>query len=343
MDALVLTQRHVGKIVELCGRDLFADLVIDRLHRALAGRSRGVAPPRAGFGRGPGDTGAIEWMPYHLPGECMTLKTVSYTPSLPTVPQYLPSLSGTLARFDDVTGRLTAVCDARLLTAVRTGAASAVASRMLALPESRVLGLVGAGAQAVTQAHALSRLFPLTEILVHDVEASHAASFRDRVGFLDLEVRRAGLAELAARADIICTATTVAVGEGPVLSAEGLQPHVHINAVGADSVGRTELPLPLLRVALVVPDHLDQARHEGECQQLSEPEIGPRLSAVCAHPERWAPYRNRTTVFDSTGYALEDHVALDVLIQMAKETGVGERMLMEHVPIDALDPYTFGD
>ncbi|ANP54740.1 ornithine cyclodeaminase/alanine dehydrogenase-like protein (mu-crystallin family) [Streptomyces griseochromogenes] len=343
MDALVLTQRHVGKIVELCGRDLFADLVIDRLHRALAEKGKGAAPARAGFSRCPGDTGAIEWMPYHIPGDCMTLKTVSYTPTRTTKRQYLPVINGTLTRFDDETGRLTAVCDARLLTAVRTGAASAVASRMLALPESRVLGLVGAGAQAVTQAHALSRVFPLEKILVHDIEPGHAASFADRVRFLDLEVRPADPAELVASADIICTATTVAVGAGPVLSADGIQPHVHINAIGADFVGKTELPLPLLREALVVPDHLDQARHEGECQQLSEPEIGPRLSAVCSHPERWAPYRHRMTVFDSTGYALEDHVALDVLIQLAAETGVGERMLMEHLPVDALDPYTFAD
>ncbi|WP_244184053.1 ornithine cyclodeaminase family protein [Streptomyces cellostaticus] len=331
----------MGKIVELCGRDVFADLVIDRLHRALAEKSKGVAPARAGFSRCHGDTGSIEWMPYHVPGDCMTLKTVSYTPFRTTKRQYLPVISATLTRFDDETGRLTAMCDARLLTAIRTGAASAVASRLLARPESRVLGLVGAGAQAVTQAHALSRVFPLEQILVHDIEASHAASFADRVRFLDLQVRPAGLAELVATADIICTATTVGVGEGPVLSADGLQPHAHINAVGADLVGKTELPLPLLRAALVVPDHLDQARHEGECQQLSEPEIGPRLSAVCSHPERWAPYRHRTTVFDSTGHALEDHVALDVLLQLAAETGVGERMLMEHLPDDALDPYTF--
>ncbi|MEV6949316.1 ornithine cyclodeaminase family protein [Streptomyces sp. NPDC051172] len=341
VDTLVLTQRHVGKIVDLCGRDRFMELVIDRLHLALAEPDHGVAPARDGFTRCPGGTGVIEWMPYHVPAGSMTLKTVSYTPTNPVSRHQLPTINGTLTRFDDETGRLVAVCDAGLLTAVRTGAASAVASRLLARPESGVLGLVGAGAQAVTQAHALSRVFPIEEILVHDAEPSHADSFAERVGFLNLTVRRAALAELVSASDIICTATTVGVGQGPVLPAEGLRGHVHINAVGADLVGKTELPLSLLRSALVVPDHMDQARHEGECQSLTEDDIGPQLSAVCRESGDWTSYRDSMTVFDSTGYAIEDHVALDVLIELAEETGAGERLLIEHLPVDALNPYAF--
>ncbi|MEU9523353.1 ornithine cyclodeaminase family protein [Streptomyces sp. NPDC048224] len=343
MQTLVLTQQHVGKIVGLLGRDRFTERVIDRLQAALGDPHHGTAPARDGFTRCPGDSGVVEWMPYHVPDESMTLKTVSYTPANPTSRHRLPTINGTLTRFDDETGRLVAVCDAGLLTAVRTGAASAVASRLLARPDSRVLGLVGAGAQAVTQAHALSRVFPIEEILVHDCEPDHAASFLDRTDFLNRKVRQADPAELAAAADIICTATTVGVGQGPVLPDEGLRDHVHINAVGADLVGKTELPLSLLRSALVVPDHLAQARNEGECQRLAEDEIGPDLSTVCRDPESWVKHREGRTVFDSTGYALEDHVALDVLIELAEETGIGERMLIEHLPTDALDPYAFAN
>lgn len=83
-------------------------------------------------------------MPHHDPGRSITIKTVAYTPSNPGTFQ-LPTIIGSLTRYDDVTGRLLAVCDGILPTAIRTGAASAIASRLLARPDSRVLGLVGAG------------------------------------------------------------------------------------------------------------------------------------------------------------------------------------------------------
>ncbi|MGK5548504.1 ornithine cyclodeaminase family protein [Streptomyces sp. URMC 127] len=346
METLILTQQHVAKLIGTCGRDRFMDLMTDRLQQAFAAAGTagpaGSTPPRDGFLRGQGGTGVIEWMPYHRPGQAMTLKTVSYTPANPRT-HGLPTINGSVTRFDDTTGRLTALCDGGLLTAVRTGAASAVASRLLALPGSRTLGVIGAGAQAVSQAHALSRVFPLERILVHDTDPGHAQSFSARVDFLGLDVRVTRPEEIEPLADIICTATSVGVGEGPVLPGTRLRPHVHINGVGADLVGKTELPAHVLTSAFVVPDHLAQARREGECQQLPASAIGPELPQLAAAPEQAAAHRDDVTVFDSTGFALEDHVALDVLLELAEAAGIGDRLLVEHLPSDALDPYSFVD
>ncbi|MGP3953443.1 ornithine cyclodeaminase family protein [Streptomyces sp. 7N604] len=342
VETLVLTQQHVAKLVSSGGRDRFMDLMIDRLRKAFvaARESNGTTPPREGFLRCPGETGVIEWMPHHQPGSSMTLKTVAYTPSNPAEFR-LPTIIGSLTRYDDVTGRLLAVCDGILPTAIRTGAASAIASSLLALPGGRVLGLIGAGAQAVTQAHALSRVFPLERILVYDIDETHAASYADRVDFLGLEVRIASVAEIEANADIICTVTSVGVGEGPVLTGEHLQSHVHINAIGADLVGKFEVPKALLESAFVAPDHVAQALREGECQQLEPGDLGPDLMALCADPRAAEEFRDRITIFDSTGFALEDHVAFDVLLELAEEAGVGERVRLEHLPEDALNPYSF--
>ncbi|MCF1594975.1 ornithine cyclodeaminase family protein [Streptomyces muensis] len=340
METTVLTRQHVAKLVKEGGNDRFMDRMIVRLQEAFTASAKGVTPARDGFVRGPRNAAILEWMPHHDPGRSITIKTVAYTPSNPAT-FHLPTIIGSLTRYDDVTGRLLAVCDGVLLTAIRTGAASAIASRLLARPDSRVLGLVGAGAQAVTQAHALSRVFPLERILVHDIEPAHARSFADRVDFLGLDVRSVDRAELEAEADIICTVTSVGVGEGPVLSGEHLRRHVHINAIGADLIGKVELPRSVLKSAFVTPDHRAQALREGECQQLEPGDLGPDLMTLCAEPETAARFRDRTTVFDSTGFALEDHVALDVILELAQEAGIGDQVQLEHLPDDALNPYSF--
>ncbi|MEV5761077.1 ornithine cyclodeaminase family protein [Streptomyces tendae] len=340
METTVLTRQHVAKLVKESGNDRFMDRMIVRLQEAFTAPDKGVSPTRDGFLRGPGNTAILEWMPHHDPGRSITIKTVAYTPSNPGTFQ-LPTIIGSLTRYDDVTGRLLAVCDGILPTAIRTGAASAIASRLLARPDSRVLGLVGAGAQAVTQAHALSRVFPLEQILVHDIDPDHARSFADRVDFLDLDIKVVELAELESAADIICTVTSVGVGDGPVLSGTNLRPHVHINAIGADLIGKFEVPVSVLKSAFVTPDHLAQALREGECQQLEEGDVGPDLMTLCADPETAARHRDGVTVFDSTGFGLEDHVALDVLLELAEEAGIGDRVQIEHLPDDALNPYSF--
>ncbi|MEU9129822.1 ornithine cyclodeaminase family protein [Kitasatospora sp. NPDC048540] len=342
MKTWVLSERDVAQVVERVGRDAVMDRVIDRLAEGLAEVGRGrraLSPQRGGFVRAEPVPGIWEWMPHREPGDSITLKTVGYSPGNPG--RFgLPTILGTVARFDDTTGSLTALIDGVLLTAIRTGAASAVASRLLAAPDSRVVGLIGAGAQAVTQLHALTRVFPVERVLVHDTDPVHAASLADRVAFLGLDVRVAVPELIAASADIICTATTVAVDGPPVLPAHAAtRPHLHVNAIGADLVGKTELPVDLLRRAYVSPDHPEQARHEGECQRLAEDEIGLSLGELCADPSLARDLRGRPTVFDSTGFALEDHLAMEVLLEMAAEHDLGLRLQIEHHPADALDPY----
>lgn len=337
---LVIGRADFAALTDAYGWDTVMDLMIERLAQALAAAVGGTGntPARAGFRRCRGASGALEWMPHHQPGRAVTIKTVAYTPDNPRV-LGLPTVLGTVSRFDDATGHLTAISDGVLLTAIRTGAASAVASRLLAIPDSRVLGLVGAGAQAVTQLHALSRVFPLERVLVYDINSRHAASFARRAAFAGLPIEAADVPAIEAGADIICTATTVPVGAGPVLAGRSLRPHAHINAVGADLPGKVELPLHVLREALVCPDHVSQARQEGECQQLGDGELGPDLPALCHDPGLAVPHQRRITVFDSTGFALEDHVALDLILELAVQAGLGQRVELECIPADALDPY----
>jgi ornithine cyclodeaminase/alanine dehydrogenase-like protein (mu-crystallin family) len=339
---LLVTQADLRSIVEAVGMDALMDQLIHALSDALRTYDAGTTEVRKREGfmlDHPRQPGVLEWMPVMHRGHTVTVKMVGYSPLNPDE-QGLPTIIATNSLYDVRTGHLMALMDGVFATALRTGAASAVATRCLASPQSTVLGLVGAGAQAVTQLHAISRLFPLKQVLAWDTNPEALASFPARVGFLKLDVRTVSLAELEAKSDIICTATSVAVGAGPVISGRELKPHVHVNAVGSDLPGKTELPRAFLERSLVVPDYLEQARVEGECQQLPPEAIGPDLVTLMKNPDRYAPWRQKSTVFDSTGYALEDQVVTALLLKHAERLGLGTPVALETIGGDALDPYS---
>lgn len=87
----------------------------------------------------------------------------------------------------------------------------------------------------------------------------------------------------------------------------------------------------------------EQALREGECQQLVAEQIGPDLFTLVRHADAYASWRSKSTVFDSTGCALQDHVALDVILEAAKSCGVGDYIELQTRPSDALNPYKLAD
>lgn len=345
MNTRVLTASDVHRVIRRHGAHAFMDDLIALLDRALREfhPSHLEVPARSGFEYLRPNHGLVEWMPVLRQGDCVLLKTVGYHPANPSR-HALPSVLSILCRFDVATGHLTAMTDGTLLTAIRTGAASAIASRVLAPRNTRCLGLIGCGTQAVTQWHALSRILPLEEILVFDISAPAAASFRARIEPLHASgapVRVAPIDEILARADVLCTATSVAPGAGPVLPDLDVRDGLHINAVGSDFPGKIEVPLRLLKRSLVCPDFLPQALREGECQQLAANEVGPDLVRLAQEPAAFEPWRARTTVFDSTGWALEDLVAMDLLLERAEAFGLGREIEIECHPPDPRHPYGF--
>lgn len=344
MKTLILTAADIRRLVLTVGLDALMDAMIDRLEAALRcyDAEQTAVYPRRGFAYTEPSTGLLEWMPCMSSAHRATIKVVGYHPHN-AQRHRLPTILATASEYDTTSGHLTCMMDATFLTALRTGAASAVASRILAIPDAGTVGLVGAGAQAVTQLHALTRIFDLRRVLVYDVEPAHQASFGRRTARFaaGVSVEAASPEQLAAEADVVCTATSVEIGAGPVMPAEGLQPWVHVNAVGSDFPGKMELPAALLRDAFVCPDNREQAVLEGECQQLEASQVGPELWEVVRHQDRFQPQRHRRTVFDSTGWALEDQVAMHLLMEYATELGIGTRLAVEIVTEDPLDPYHF--
>lgn len=343
MLTLVLDSRDLQQIIRDAGIDTVVDKMIQRLQNAFVAFDpiQTQTPERTGF-HYENPTGLIEWMPLHQQGDKVVMKLVGYHPESPRT-HGSPTIVSTISTYDTKTGHLRSIIEGTFATAIRTGAASAIASRYMAAPDSRTLGLVGCGAQAVTQLHAIGRLFDLQEVLLFDVDPQAIQSFSQRIAAFDCSatVRQADLGEIARESDIICTGTSVDVGEGPVIQLPCTKPHLHINAIGSDFPGKTELPKTFLQNSFVCPDFLPQAIVEGECQQLASAEIGPTIVDVVKSPEKFAGVQQQLSVFDSTGWALEDLVSSELLLEMATNLGVGQQLPIEYISKDPRNPYDF--
>ena len=342
--ARLLTSADVRDLVRRVGIDVVMVELIERLDAAFATFDPEVTriPTRSGFEYAYPAPGLLEWMPALEVGSEVTLKVVGYHPENPAR-NARPTILSTLLAFEVDSGALRAVADGTLLTTLRTGAASAVASRWLAHPESRVLGLIGCGAQAVTQAHALAKVFEFEEILVHDRSPEAEAGFAERVDGLvgAARVRALAPAELVGRCDVLCVATSIDVGAGPVFGAVETRPWLHVNAVGSDFPGKTELPRSLVEESFVCADFVDQALREGESQQLADRRRPAAIHEVAADPEAYAQMRRQRTIFDSTGWMVEDRVALRLALELADRFELGSRIEIEDGGGAPLDPYGF--
>ena len=343
METWVYSNEDLRKLVSQVGLDQLLDDVVEALERTLRSNvaERYTVPRRDGFSYSTPSNGLLEWMPAMEQAGDVTVKLVGYHPENPGR-RSLPTIVSTALTFSTETGHLLAILDATFATALRTAAASVVASRVLARTDASVLGLIGCGAQAIAHLHALSRSFPIEEALIHDCDETALETFASRasdVGRGHVRIRHATPGEIVRASEILCTSTSVEPGAGPVFEDDESAVGLHVNAVGSDFPGKFELPRRTLQRALVCPDFREQAVLEGECQFVDPETIGPDLTELVQMADEYTRYRDRLTVFDSTGWALEDHVAVQVLIVHAKRLGLGTQSAIEMIAEDPRNPY----
>ena len=343
MSTRVIGAADVAEMLDIVGRDAFMDLMIEALRQRFENFDSGEveARERDGFRYAKPDLGLLEWMPTHEVSGPVVIKMVGYHPTNP-VQRGLPSVIATSSMWDTTSGHLIALGDATLLTSVRTGAASAVATDLLACDGPVTLGVVGLGAQAVTQVHAVSRVRSIERVVGMDTNDEVAATFAQRIAFLGIDVEIAGMDRartIASEVDVLTTCTSVDIGAGPVIGECSPRPWLHVNAVGADFPGKVEIPPSLLGNALVVPDTRSQCILEGECQQIDAATIGSELWQIVQDATGIAD-RSRVTVFDSTGWAVEDDAALRLTYRLALDYNLGTDIVLESISSDPYDPYS---
>jgi ornithine cyclodeaminase len=266
-------------------------------------------------------TGVIELMPT-TDGRLYSFKYVNGHPKNTTQGLLTVTAFGVLA--DVATGYPVLLSEMTFMTALRTAAVSALAATRMARSSSKVMAVIGNGAQSEFQIIAFHRMVGIREVRLFDTDSAATAKLvrnLTRLQLPNLDVTRCSSTSEAVRGADIITTVTADKCNATILTAQMIKAGMHLNAVGGDCPGKTELHPDILRSqdARIVVEFEAQARIEGEIQQLGGALQVSELAAVLleTRPGRMADHE--ITIFDSVGFALSDFSALRYLLRLNGE------------------------
>jgi len=237
----------------------------------------------------------------------------------------LPTVMAVGLLADVATGRPELLSELTLTTAIRTAATSVMAAKQLARKNARSMALIGNGAQSEFQALAFHHLLGISEIRLYDIDPAATAKLQRHLSALPglHLIACQSTAEAVRGADIVTTVTADKTN-ATILTPEMIEPGMHINGVGGDCPGKTEMHRGVLEAAKVFVEFEPQSRIEGDLQQMPAEfpviEFWRVLKGLSAGRDSEA----QITFFDSVGFALEDFSALRLLRDLARELGLGQ-------------------
>lgn len=324
MDTLVINQEDVRRLLSM-------DQCIGAVREALKDLANGggIQPLRPVMWM-PEKVGALGMMPGHL-GSISTLgiKTVTVFPG--NAGTEYDSHQGTVMLFDDSNGRLKAIVDASEITAIRTAAASAVATDLLARADSKTLAILGSGVQATTHLEAIPLVRPIEDVRIWSRNPDNARHLAEKARDTNIQVRVVETVEDALDgADVVCTTTASPV---PIVSGALLKPGMHINAVGSSVPFARELDSDAMATSRIFVDRREStlnesgdflmARDDGSITEESIiAEIGDILNGS-ADGRRSA---DEITLFISLGLAVQDIAAADLVYRNALASQSGSHL-----------------
>jgi ornithine cyclodeaminase len=282
--------------------------------------------------------GVIELMPI-ADARTYSFKYVNGHPSntrlgLPTVMAF-----GVLAHVEN--GMPELLSELTLTTAIRTAAMSVVAARVLVRSDSTCMALIGNGAQSEFQALAFHHLLGIGEIRLFDIDPQATAKLMRNLRHTGLRLRPCTSVADAVRGADIVTTVTADKTSATILTPDMVEPGVHINAVGGDCPGKTELHPDVLRRAGVFVEYEPQTRIEGEIQQMGPDFAVTELWRVLNGQRSGRTTAAQVTVFDSVGFALEDFSALRFVRDNARCLGIGQPLALIPALADPKDLFGF--
>lgn len=238
------------------------------------------------------------------------------------------------------TGEPLLLSEMTLTTAIRTAATSALAARHLARPNSRRMALIGNGAQSEFQAIAFHALLGIEEIRLFDIDPQATAKLAANLAaYPGLRlVRATSVAEAVRGADIVTT-VTADKAYATILTPEMIEPGMHLNAVGGDCPGKTELHREIVERARVIVEYEPQSRIEGEIQQMPADSPVTEFWEVVSAAQPGRQSDEQVTLFDSVGFAIEDYSALRYVLDAAKALGIGRGIELVPAVSDPKDLY----
>jgi ornithine cyclodeaminase len=333
-DTWFIGAADMAELIRRCGLDACLSAVMARIETEFQRWEAYDKSPRLACHHA---QGVVELMPV-ADASRFAFKYVNGHPGntrsgLPTVMAF-----GVLADMDTGLPRL--LCEMTLLTAIRTAAMSALAAQRLARPDSRCMALIGNGAQAAFQAVAMHNHAGIRELRLFDTDPAATDTLMTHLAGSGLQLRRcASTAEAVRGADIVTTVTADKT-RAAILRPEMIEPGMHLNAVGGDCPGKTELHPGVLLRASVFCEYEPQTRIEGDIQQLPADFAVTEFWRVLTGQAAGRRSADEVTVFDSVGFALEDHAALSAIFGIARERRIGQPLdLIARTP-DPKDLYS---
>lgn len=272
--------------------------------------------------------GRITSMPAYLSGDrALGMKVVTYFRENPK--QGLPAILATVMLYSPETGKILAIMDGGFITAARTACASAMATKILANPETPVMGVLGAGVQSAAHIRALCRVRAMKSIKLYSPSGNSARRLKEELEpEVKIKIEPVKTAEEAARgADLLVTATTA---PEPILNSSWLKPGAHINAIGSHRPDLREIDAVTMKRAKVFVDSREAtmaecgdvllAIKEGAiAERHASVEIGEVLAGK--KPGRTTP--EEITLYKSVGIAVQDVATAQLVYQKALEKKVG--------------------
>ncbi len=314
---------HLG--IERVMVDLCAEIEADFLRWPLFDKTPRVASHS--------DVGVIELMPTS-DGETYGFKYVNGHPS--NMKQGLQTVTAFGLLADVATGYPLMLSEMTILTALRTAATSAMAAKWLA-PKTSTMALIGNGAQAEFQALAFKALCGISEIRLYDIDPAATRKCAANLKGYGLNLVQCATPQDAILGAGIITTVTADKTNATILTDNMVGAGVHINGVGGDCPGKTELHRDILLRSQIFVEYPEQTRIEGEIQQLPHDHPVTELWQVIAGQVPGRTDATAITLFDSVGFAVEDFSALRYVYGKLQETGFYDKLDMIADPDDPRD------
>jgi ornithine cyclodeaminase len=332
----IITVELLTKIIKRHGFDNYMTDLMVALKRDFSNWDSFTKMPRPAMHV---EGGVLELMPICDNEKYYTFKYVNCHPKNPLLGKQTVVATGQLSRID--TGYPLMYSEMTILTALRTAAMSAIATDLMARADAKVLALIGTGAQSEFQVKGLQLVRDIKEILFFDIDSKAMDKFEENMRGIKLKLKRCKNAKEAIKGADIITVCTACKAHVDVVKNDWINAGVHINALGGDTVGKTELELSILSRSRMVVEYFDQSFIEGEIQRLSRKKAKKRVSAElyelinCFKKGRENDLE--ITLFDSVGIALEDYSVLRLTYELAEKYNIGEELNFTPVIKDPKD------
>lgn len=278
--------------------------------------------------------GVIELMPTS-DHETYGFKYVNGHPSNPARGFQTVTAFGVLS--DVHNGYPTFLAEMTVLTALRTAATSGMVAKKLARPDSQVMAMIGTGSQSEFQALAFRSALEITTLRVWDTDPAAMKKLIRNLAPLGFDITVASCAADAVRGADVITTCTADKTNATILTADLIAPGVHLNAIGGDCPGKTELDAAILALGNVFVEYAPQTRIEGEIQQMGADFGVTEFWEVLGNRSPGRTSAEQITIFDSVGFAIEDFSALRYVRDAVAGTGYSVEIDLVASPEDPKD------